>query len=56
MFALRTSGINLELEKKLDTKKIKYFLEDKYLIRENNLLQLTDKAVPVMDYILSEII
>jgi oxygen-independent coproporphyrinogen III oxidase len=56
MFWLRTSWINIELEKKLDTKKIKYFLEEKYLIRENNLLQLTDKAVPVMDYILSEII
>lgn len=56
MFGLRTSWINWELEKKLDTKKIKYFLEEKYLIRKNNLLQLTDKAVPVMDYILSEII
>lgn len=56
MFALRTWGINQNLEEKLDIKKIKYFQEEKYLIRENNLLQLTDKAVPVMDYILSEII
>lgn len=56
MFWLRTSGIQPELEKKLDAKKIKYFLEEKYLIRENNLLQLSDKGVPVMDYILSEII
>jgi oxygen-independent coproporphyrinogen-3 oxidase len=56
MFWLRTSGITLALEKKLDAKKIKYFLDEKYLIRKNNLLQLTDKGVPVMDYILGEII
>lgn len=56
MFSLRTSGINRELEKKLDTQKIKYFISEKYLIRNNNLLQLSDTGVTVMDYILSEII
>lgn len=56
MFGLRTSGINTELEEKLDTKKIKYFLEEKYLIRENNLLKLTDSWAIIMDYILGEII
>jgi oxygen-independent coproporphyrinogen-3 oxidase len=56
MFALRTNWIDGKIEEKLDTKKIKYFLDEKYLIRENNLLQLTDKGIPVMDYILSEII
>ena len=56
MFGLRTSGISENLEIKLDTKKIKYFLEEKYLIRENNLLKLTDSWAIVMDYILGEII
>jgi oxygen-independent coproporphyrinogen-3 oxidase len=56
MFWLRTSWINIELEKILDIKKIKYFLEEKYLIREENLLKLTDKWAIVMDYILGEII
>lgn len=56
MFALRTSWIDGKIEEKLDTKKIKYFLDEKYLKRESSLLQLTDKGIPVMDYILSEII
>jgi oxygen-independent coproporphyrinogen III oxidase len=56
MFSLRTLWINRELEKKLDQEKIKYFLDEKYLIRKNNLLQLSDNWVTVMDYILSEII
>jgi len=42
MFSLRTSGITTDLEKKLDSKKIKYFLDEKYVMRKNNLLQLTD--------------
>jgi hypothetical protein len=56
MFSLRTLWINQELEKKLDTQKIKYFIDEKYLIRQNNLLKLSDTWVAVMDYILSEII
>ncbi|MCP4523399.1 MAG: radical SAM family heme chaperone HemW [Candidatus Gracilibacteria bacterium] len=56
MFALRTGGINGDIEKKLDRKKIKYFLDEKYLMRKDKILQLTDKGVPVMDYILREII
>jgi hypothetical protein len=59
MFQLRTSWIEENIYKKLDTKKINYFIENNYLIstREHaRLLKLTDKWVLVMDYILKEII
>lgn len=56
MFWLRTSWINWEIEQNLDSKKIRYFLEEKYLIRKDDLLKLTDKWAIVMDYILGEII
>ena len=56
IFWLRTSWINSEIEQKLDAKKIKYFLEETYLIRKDNFLKLTDNWAIVMDYILAEII
>ena len=79
MFQLRTSGIEQDISKKLDTKKINYFIENNYLESslstegfshllnmENNydsesssewqVINLTDKWVLVMDYILKEII
>ena len=65
MFQLRTSWIEKNIYKKLDRKKIDYFIENNYL--ENSpiisfhkgnepKIKLTDKWVLVMDYILSEII
>ncbi|MDQ7009083.1 MAG: radical SAM family heme chaperone HemW [Candidatus Gracilibacteria bacterium] len=62
MFQLRTSGIEENIYKKLDQKKINYFIENSYLeysFRAESfspLLKLTDKGVLVMDYILSEIV
>jgi len=61
MFQLRTSWIEESIYKKLDTKKIDYFIEKNYLeSRECRpafpTINLTDKWVLVMDYILKEII
>jgi hypothetical protein len=62
MFQLRTWWLEKNIYKKLDTKKINYFLENNYLKYSlstegfNPLLKLTDKWVLVMDYILKEII
>ncbi len=43
MFELRTTGITLETKKKLDNKKINYFLENNYLEEKNNTIILTYK-------------
>lgn len=62
MFQLRTSWIEENTYKKLDTKKIDYFIKNNYLEFSfsakgfSPLLKLTDKWVLVMDYILKEII
>lgn len=56
MFELRTSGITKKTREKLDEKKINYFLENNYLQEKNNTIILTNKWIPVMDYILGEII
>ncbi len=56
MFQLRTSWIEEGIYKKLDTKKIDYFIENNYLEKKSNKITLLDKWVLVMDYILKEII
>lgn len=56
MFQLRTSWIEENIYKKLDTKKIDYFIENNYLEKKSNKIILLDKWVLVMDYILKEII
>jgi oxygen-independent coproporphyrinogen-3 oxidase len=56
MFFLRTSWIPNRFLSELDQNKIKLLLDEKYLKIENNTLQLENKWVLVMDYILSEII
>ena len=56
MFQLRTSWIEENIYKKLDTKKIDYFIENDYLEKKSNKIVLLDKWVLVMDYILKEII
>ncbi len=56
MFFLRTSWIPNIFLSELDQNKIKILLDEKYLKIENNTLQLENKWVLVMDYILSEII
>ena len=56
MFQLRTSWIEEKIYKKLDTKKINYFIENNYLEKKSNKIVLLDKWVLVMDYILKEII
>ena len=62
MFQLRTSWIEENTYKKLDTKKIDYFIKNNYLEFSlitkgfSPLLKLTDKWVLVMDYILKKII
>ena len=56
MFQLRTSWIDESIYKKLDIKKIDYFIENNYLEKKSNKIVLLDKWVLVMDYILKEII
>ncbi len=56
MFELRTTGITVETKKKLDNKKINYFVTNNYLEEKNNKIILTYKWFPVMDYILWEIL
>ena len=56
MFQLRTSWIEENIYKKLDTEKINYFIENWYLEKKSNKIVLLDKWVLVMDYILKEII
>jgi len=56
MFGLRTSWIEENIYKKLDIKKINYFIENWYLEKKSNKIVLLDKWVLVMDYILKEII
>jgi len=43
MFQLRTSWIKKEIYKKLDNKKINYFIENKYLEKKSNKIILLDK-------------
>ena len=56
MFGLRTSWIEEDIYKKLNTNKIDYFIKNKYLEKKSNKIVLLDKWVLVMDYILKEII
>ena len=56
MFLLRTTGIPEEYLSELDNEKINYFIKNNYLVKKNQTLQLENKWVLVMDYILSEIV
>ena len=63
MFQLRTSGLEENTYKKLNQEKLNFFIEEKYLEKNTSFstegfssLQLTDKWVLVMDYILWEIV
>lgn len=56
MFELRTTGISNKNRQKLDEEKIQYFIENNYLEEKNNTIILTFKWIPVMDYILGEIL
>lgn len=56
MFELRTSWIQKNKLEKLDKNKIDYFLENNYLEEKNDTIILTNKWIPVMDYILGEIL
>ena len=56
MFELRTDGLSEKIIKKIDLKKLNYFIENWYLIKKINKVILSDKWILVMDYIISEII
>ena len=56
MFQLRTSWIEKNFYKKLNTKKIDYFIKNNLLEIKNEKLILKDSWVLVLDYILREII
>ncbi len=56
MFMLRTWGIDNQYIQYLDKSKIKQFIDMWYLIKTKNKLQLSDKSVVFLDYILWEII
>jgi oxygen-independent coproporphyrinogen-3 oxidase len=62
MFQLRTWGLKEENYKKLNTKKINYFIKNNYMFFSLSsegfkpLLKLSDSWILVMDYIISEII
>ncbi len=56
MFWLRTSWLIEEIYSKLDQKNLLYFLESKYLEKENNIIKITNKGIPILDYIIKELI
>lgn len=56
MFRLRTDWLKEKDLINLDKNKINYFLENKFLFKEDNIIKLTNKWILVNDYILSEII
>ncbi len=56
MFLLRTNWIDKKYTKKLDTKKINYFIENNYLVMQDNKIILWEKWIVFMDYILWEIL
>ncbi|MFK7779632.1 MAG: radical SAM family heme chaperone HemW [Candidatus Gracilibacteria bacterium] len=56
MFQLRTNGLTKKTYEKLDTDKINYFIEEKYLEKKSDKIILSDKGVLVLDYILGKIV
>lgn len=56
MFWLRTTGLQKDVWKKLNQKKVAYFIENKLLKKDNDILQMEDNWVLLLDYIIKEII
>lgn len=56
MFGLRTSWLEKSVYERLDQSKIKYFIENWYLIKKSDKIILSDSGIIVIDYILGEII
>jgi len=56
MFDLRTTWLDAEMLKKINKNKINYFINNWFLEKNHETINLTDKWVLVLDYILKEIV
>ncbi len=56
MFKLRTTWLGMNIIDKIDQNRLKYFIDNDYLIKKSDNIILSDKWILVMDYIISEII